>query len=154
MCCMVEVSFITKLKFILWKPPKMRLFVTVKKNGDTEVVLKCKVSRCDDKEANLQCCLAHQFSKSFPGSWKACIKQESINKKQIKWLNPWFMARLIIHATKNLRMYKRGDFFQWDSISILVSRTMKYQKFTLLYFRNETRYRNGNLYKDLLFVYL
>ena len=35
---MVEVSFITNLKFILWKPPKMRLFVTVKKNGDTEVV--------------------------------------------------------------------------------------------------------------------
>ena len=39
MCCMVEVSFITNLKFILWKPPKMRVLVTVKKNGDTEVVL-------------------------------------------------------------------------------------------------------------------
>ena len=77
MCCMVEVSFITNLKFILWKPPKMRLFVTVKKNGDTEVVLSRRVSQCDNKRANLQCCLAHQFSESFPGSWNACIKQES-----------------------------------------------------------------------------
>ena len=74
---MVEVSFITNLKFILWKPPKMRLFVTVKKNGDTEVVLSRRVSQCDNKRANLQCCLAHQLSESFPGSWNACIKQES-----------------------------------------------------------------------------
>ena len=38
--------------------------------------------------------------------------------------------------------------------SILVSRTLKTGKFKLLYFRNETCYGNGNLYKDLLFVYL
>ena len=36
----------------------------------------------------------------------------------------------------------------------LVSRTVKTRKFKLLYFRNETCYGNGNLYKDLLFVYL
>ena len=44
--------------------------------------------------------------------------------------------------------------FQRDSIPILVSRTVKTRKFKLLYFRNETCYGNGNLYKDLLFVYL
>ena len=49
---------------------------------------------------------------------------------------------------------KRRDFFQRDSIPILVSRTVKTRKFKLLYFRNETCYGNGNLYKDLLFVYL
>ena len=45
-------------------------------------------------------------------------------------------------------------FFQRDSIPILVSRTVKTRKFKLLYFRNETCYGNGNLHKDLLFVYL
>ena len=49
---------------------------------------------------------------------------------------------------------KRRDFFQRDSIPILVSRTVKTLKFKLPYFRNETCYRNGNLYNDLLFVYL
>ena len=47
---------------------------------------------------------------------------------------------------------KRRDFSQQDSIPILVSRTVKTRKFKLLYFRNETCYGNGNLYKDLLFV--
>ena len=41
---------------------------------------------------------------------------------------------------------KRRDFFQGDSIPILVSRT---RKFKLLYFRNETCFGAGNLYKDL-----
>ena len=41
-----------------------------------------------------------------------------------------------------------------ESIPILVSRTVKTQKFKLLYFRNETGYGNENFYKDLLFVYL
>ena len=45
-------------------------------------------------------------------------------------------------------------FFQRDSIPILVSRTAKTRKFKLLYFRNETCYGNGKLYKDLLLVYL
>ena len=45
-------------------------------------------------------------------------------------------------------------FFQRDSIPILVSRTVKTRKFKLLYFRNETSYGNGNLYKDLFLVYL
>ena len=49
---------------------------------------------------------------------------------------------------------KWRDLFQGDSIPILVSRTVKTRKFKLLYFRNKTRYGNGNLYKDLLFVYL
>ena len=44
--------------------------------------------------------------------------------------------------------------FQRDSIHILVSRTVKTRKFKLLYFRNETCYGTGNLYKDLFFVYL
>ena len=45
-------------------------------------------------------------------------------------------------------------FFQRDSIPILVSRTVKTRKFKLLYFRNETSYGNGSLYKDLFLVYL
>ena len=44
--------------------------------------------------------------------------------------------------------------FQRGSIPILVSRFVKTQKFKLLYFRNGTGYGNGNLYKELLFVYL
>ena len=35
-----------------------------------------------------------------------------------------------------------------------MSRTVKSRKFKLLYFRNETCYGNGNLYKDLIFDYL
>ena len=50
---------------------------------------------------------------------------------------------------------RRGETcFHRDSIPILVSRTVKNRKFKLLYFRNETCYGNGILYKDLLFVYL
>ena len=49
----------------------------------------------------------------------------------------------------------RGEtFFQRDSIPILVPRTGKTRKFKLLYFQNETCDGNGNLYKDLFFVYL
>ena len=48
---------------------------------------------------------------------------------------------------------KRRDFFQRDGIPILLSRAVKTPKFKLLYFRNETCYGNGNLFKDLLFVY-
>ena len=46
---------------------------------------------------------------------------------------------------------KGETIFQRDNISILVSRTVKTGKFKLLYFRNETGYGNGNLYKDLRF---
>ena len=42
---------------------------------------------------------------------------------------------------------KRRDFFQGNSIPILVSRTVETRKFKVLYFRNE------NLYKHLLFLY-
>ena len=45
-------------------------------------------------------------------------------------------------------------FLKRDSIPILVSCTVKTRKFKLLYFQNETFYGNGNLYKDLFFVYL
>ena len=49
----------------------------------------------------------------------------------------------------------RGEtIFQGDSIPILVSRTVNTRKFKLLYFRNETCYDNGNLYKDLFFIFL
>ena len=49
---------------------------------------------------------------------------------------------------------KRIDFFSTRQHSALVSRTVCTWKFRLLYFRNETYYENGNLCKDLLFVYL
>ena len=59
---------------------------------------------------------------------------------------------LSFHSRTSIRAHKH--FFQRDSISILVSLTVKTRKFKLLYFRNETCYGNGNLYKDLFFVYL
>ena len=71
-----------------------------------------------------------------------------------------FHSRTSIHAhityLKWLYCWKsRGEtIFQRDSIPILVSRTVKTRKFKLLYFRNETCYGNGNLCKDLFFVYL
>ena len=60
------------------------------------------------------------------------------------------------HNLKWLYCWKSGGetFFQRDSIPRMVSRTVKTRKFKLLYFRNETCYGNGNLYKDLFFVYL
>ena len=49
----------------------------------------------------------------------------------------------------------RGEtLFQRDSIPILVLRTVKTRKFKLSYFRNETCYGTGKMYKDLFFVYL
>ena len=46
----------------------------------------------------------------------------------------------------------RGEtVFQWESIPFLVSCTVKTRKFKLLYFQNETCYRNEKLYKDLFF---
>ena len=41
-----------------------------------------------------------------------------------------------------------------ESIPILVSHTVKTWKFKLLYYRNETSYGTGNLYKDLFFAYI
>ena len=76
---------------------------------------------------------------------------------------PSFHSRTSIRAHKNILWYlewlycwkSRGDnFFQRDSILILVSRTVKTRKFKLLYFRNDLCYGNENLYRDLLFVYL
>ena len=65
-----------------------------------------------------------------------------------------YYKRLLILEMVIVLKIKRRDFFQRDSIPILVSRTVKTRKFKLLYFRNETCYGNGNLYKDLFFVYL
>ena len=49
----------------------------------------------------------------------------------------------------------RGEtLFQRDSIPILVLRTVKTRKLKLSYFRNETCYGTGKMYKDLFFVYL
>ena len=59
---------------------------------------------------------------------------------------PSFHSRTSIRAHKNV--------FRRDTVPILVSRTVKTRKFKLLYFRNETCYGNGNLCKDLFFVYL
>ena len=73
-----------------------------------------------------------------------------------------FHSRASIHAHKHIFYYlkwlnclkSRGEaFFQLDSIPILVSRTVKTQKFKLLQFQNETCYGTRNLYKDLFFVY-
>ena len=41
---------------------------------------------------------------------------------------------------------------QRDSIPILVSRNVKTRKFKLLYFRNETCYGTGDLYKEFVVV--
>ena len=68
-----------------------------------------------------------------------------------------FHLRASIRAHKHIFQYlkfKRRDFFQRDNIRILVSRTVETRKVKLLYFWNETCYGTGNLYKDLLFVYL
>ena len=65
-----------------------------------------------------------------------------------------YYKRLLILEMVIVLKIKRRDFFQRESIPILVSRTVKTQEFKLLYFRNETCYGNGNLYKDLFFVYL
>ena len=46
---------------------------------------------------------------------------------------------------------KRRDFFSTRQHFYFGIKT---RKFKLLYFRNETCYGNGNLYRDLLFVYL
>ena len=73
-----------------------------------------------------------------------------------------FHLRTSIFAHKHILQFlkwlycrkSRGmTFFQRDCIPILVSRNVKTRKFKLLYFRSETCYGNGNLYKDLLFVY-
>ena len=64
------------------------------------------------------------------------------------------ITHLLILEVVILLKIKRREFFQRDSIPILVSRTVKTRKFKLLYFRNETCYRTRNLYKDLFFVYL
>ena len=45
---------------------------------------------------------------------------------------------------------KRRDFFHRNSIPILVSRTVKTQKFKLQYFRNETCYGTGDLFKHMV----
>ena len=73
---------------------------------------------------------------------------------------PSFHSRISIRAHKissntwNGYTARVDTFFQRVSIPTLVSRTVKTQKFKLLYFRNETCYGNENMYKDLIFVYL
>ena len=49
---------------------------------------------------------------------------------------------------------QEGRLFFNETAFLFASRTVKTRKFKLLYFRNETCYGNGNLYKDLPFVYL
>ena len=74
-----------------------------------------------------------------------------------------FITRELAYVRINISSNTRNGYtaenqeerlFQRDSIPILVSRIVKTRKFKLLYFRNETCYGNGNLYKDSLFVYL
>ena len=66
-----------------------------------------------------------------------------------------FHSRTSMRAHKHI-FYRNGYAAenQRYSIPILVSRTVKTRKFKLPYFRNETCCGNGNMYKDLLFVYL
>ena len=73
----------------------------------------------------------------------------------------FFIKALSFHSRTSIRAHKHTAenqeerlFLQRESIPILVSRTVKTRKFKLLHFRNETRHRTGNLYKDLFFVYL
>ena len=56
---------------------------------------------------------------------------------------------MVILTAENQK--ERLFFFQRDSIHILVSHTVKTRKFKWLYFRNETCYGTGNLYKDIFF---
>ena len=63
----------------------------------------------------------------------------------------YYLKRLYGYENQENRLFFNETTFLF---SILVSRTLKTGKFKLLYFRNETCYGNGNLYKDLLFVYL
>ena len=49
---------------------------------------------------------------------------------------------------------KRKDFFQQDSVPILVSRTVKTRSSNCCIFEIKTCYGTGKLYKDLFFVYL
>ena len=73
-----------------------------------------------------------------------------------------FHSRTSIRTHKHIFLYlqwlycwkSRGETFHTRQHSYLVSLTVKTRKFKLLYFRNETCYGNGNLYRDLLFVYL
>ena len=59
---------------------------------------------------------------------------------------------LILEIVKLLKI-KRRDFHSTRQRSgpMLVSRTVKTRKFKLLYFRNETCFGAGNLYKDFFF---
>ena len=102
--------------------------------------------------------------------WCTVLVHQYGRRKSTKHLEFTFSIKaLSFHSRTSLRVHKkyplilemvillkikRRDFFQRDSIPVLVSRTVKTRKFKLLYFRNETCYRNGNLYKDLFFVYL
>ena len=49
---------------------------------------------------------------------------------------------------------QEGRLFFKETAFLFVSHTVKTRKLKLLYFRNETCYGTGNLYKDLFFVYL
>ena len=67
-----------------------------------------------------------------------------------------FPSRTSMRAHKHI-FYQLKWLYCWKSTiqhSYLVSRTVKTRKFKLPYFRNETCCGNGNMYKDLLFVYL
>ena len=55
---------------------------------------------------------------------------------------------LLFTASFRLESFGRYFFF------FLVSCIVKTRNFKLLYFRNESCYGTGNLYKDLFFVYL
>ena len=75
-----------------------------------------------------------------------------------------FHSRASIRAHKHIsylkwlyRLKSRGEVFfspTKQHCYFDVMHRVKTRKFKLLYFRNETCYGNGNLYKDLLFVYL
>ena len=64
---------------------------------------------------------------------------------------------LSFHSRTSIRGYTAENqeerLFSTGQHSYLVSRTVKTRTSKLLYFRNETCYGNGSLYKDLLFVY-
>ena len=99
--------------------------------------------------------------------WCTNIMAAENQQKHLEFTFPFkalsFLSKASIRAYKRIFQYLKwlywwksrgGTFFQRRSIPILVSHTVKTRRFKLLYFRNETFYGNGNLYKELLFVYL
>ena len=72
----------------------------------------------------------------------------SIKALSFHWETSICAHKHILEMVMLLKIKRR--LFQQDSIPILVSSTVKTQKFKLLYFRNETCYGTGDLFKRMV----